>query len=178
MQDSQVIGAIPAARLGLLSRRMLNGLCALICASGLSFSYYAQHYLGFEPCPLCIFQRLALLAVGLVFLVATLHGPRGWGAKWYGVLAGLAAGIGVGIAARHVWLQHLPPDEAPRCGPGLDYMLQTFPLSETLREVLTGSGECAEIDWTFLGFSMPEWTLMLFLCLGVVGVLGNWRLQR
>ncbi len=178
MQDSQVIDAIPAGRLGLPSRRMLNALGVLICAGGLGFSYYVQHYLGFEPCPLCIFQRLALLAVGLVFLVVTLHGPRDWGAKLYGVLVGLAAGVGAGIAARHVWLQHLPPEEAPRCGPGLEYMLQTFPLSETLREVLTGSGECAQVDWTLLGFSMPEWTLLLFFGLGLLGVIGNWRLRR
>jgi disulfide bond formation protein DsbB len=154
---------------------MLNALGALICAGGLGFSYYAQHYREFEPCPLCIFQRLALLAVGLAFLTAAVHNPREWGSKIYGTLLGLAAGVGASIATRHVWLQHLPPEEAPRCGPGLEYMLQTFPLSETLREVLTGSGECAKVDWALLGFSMPEWTLLLFLGLGVVGVLGNWR---
>jgi len=178
MQDMQVISANTPDRRGwLFSRRMLNGLGFLICAGGLGFAYYVQHYLGFEPCPLCIFQRLALLGIGLVFLVATLHGPRDWGAKAYGVLVGLAAGIGAGIAARHVWLQHLPPEEAPRCGPSLEYMLQAFPLNETIREVLTGSGECAKVDWGLLGFSMPEWTLLLFVVLGVAGVIGNWRLR-
>lgn len=93
----------------------------------------------------------------------------------YGVLIGLVAAIGAGIAGRHVWLQHLPPEQAPRCGPGLDYLLETLPLSETIREVLTGSGECAKVDWSLLGLSIPEWTLPLFLGLGVLGVFANWR---
>lgn len=160
------------------SRRILNGLGVVICAGGLGFAYYAQFYLGLAPCPLCIFQRLALFAVGLIFLAAALHHPSTWGAKVYGVLLGLTAAIGAGIAARHVWLQHLPPEEAPRCGPGLDYMLETLSLNETLREVLTGSGECAEVDWTLLGLSIPEWTLGLFILLGVFGLWGNWRLRR
>lgn len=160
------------------SRRILNVLGAAICAGGLGFAYYAQFYLGLAPCPLCIFQRLMLLGVGLAFLAAALHHPSAWGAKAYGALIGLIAALGAGIAARHVWLQHLPPEQAPRCGPGLDYMLETLPLNETLREVLTGSGECAEVDWTLLGFSIPEWTLLLFIILGVAGAWGNGRLRR
>lgn len=156
-------------------QRWLNGGCLLLCAGGLGFAYYAQFGLGLEPCPLCIFQRLTLLGLGVVFLLATLHNPKGWGARAYGVLSGLVAAIGAIIAARHVWLQRLPPEEAPRCGPGLDYLLQTLPLNELVREVLTGSGECAKVDWTLLGWSIPEWTLLLFLGLGVLGVLGNWR---
>ena len=156
-------------------RRLLNGGCLLICLTGLGFAYHAQFYLGLEPCPLCIFQRLALFGLGVIFLLATLHNPADWGAKVYGALLGLSAAAGSGISARHVWLQHLPPEETPRCGPGLDYLLETLPLSETVREVLTGSGECAQVDWTLLGLSMPQWTLLLFLGLGVVGVVGNWR---
>ncbi|HRD67353.1 MAG TPA: disulfide bond formation protein B [Candidatus Competibacter sp.] len=158
---------------GWLSRRALNALGFLTCAGGLGYAYYAQFVQGFEPCPLCIFQRLALAALGLVFLAATVHDPRGWGAKAYGVLIDLTAMVGAGIAARHVWLQHLPPEEAPRCGPGLDYMLQAFPLGETLREVLTGSGECAKVDWNLLGLSMPTWNLLLFIGLGTIGLLAN-----
>jgi len=161
-----------------LSRRTLNALGFLACAGGLGYAYYAQYVQGVEPCPLCIFQRLALMAVGLAFLAAAIHDPRGWGAKGYGALIGLAATVGAIIAARHVWLQHLPPEEAPRCGPTLDYMLQTFPLGETLREVLTGSGECAKVDWSLLGLSMPTWNLMFFIGLGAIGLLGNWRLRR
>lgn len=156
-------------------RRLLNGLLFLICATGLGFAYYAQFGLGLEPCPLCILQRLTLMGLGVVLLLATLHHPAGWGARAYGALIGLIAGVGAAIAARHVWLQHLPPEETPRCGPGLDYLLETLPMNELVREVLTGSGECAEVDWTLLGLSMPEWTLLLFLGLGVLGVLVNWR---
>lgn len=178
MLDTQVMDMATAGGFGWCSRRGVNVLSFLIGACGLGYAYYAQFGQGFEPCPLCIFQRLALLVVAVVFLVAALHHPRGWGAKLYGIVIGLAAGVGAGIAARHVWLQHLPPEEAPRCGPGLDYMLQTLPLSETIRTVLTGSGECAKVDWTLLGLSMPAWTLLLFLALGVVGVLNNWRLRH
>lgn len=178
MQDSPIINPLAGDRWGWASRRMFNGLGVLICAVGLGFAYYAQFYLGLAPCPLCIFQRLTLFVVGLALLAATVHNPRDGGAKVYGVLIGLIAAMGAGIAARHVWLQHLPPEAAPRCGPGLDYMLETMPLNETLREVLTGSGECAEIDWTLLGFSIPEWTLLLFIGLGVAGVWANWRLRR
>lgn len=176
MQDSQIIDSVAAEPWR--SRRLFNGLAALVCAMGLMFAYYAQFHLELTPCPLCIFQRLALFALGLAFLAATLHHPQDWGAKAYGALIDLLATVGALIAARHVWLQHLPPEEAPRCGPGLDYMLQTMPLNETLREVLTGSGECAEVGWTLLGFSIPEWTLLLFIGLGVVGVVNNWRLRR
>jgi disulfide bond formation protein DsbB len=156
-------------------RRLLNGVGFLIGAAGLGFAYYAQFGLGLEPCPLCILQRLTLLVLGAMFLLATVHSPGGWGARVHGALIGLTAGVGAAIAARHVWLQHLPPEETPRCGPGLDYLLETLPLNELVREVLTGSGECARVDWTLLGLSMPEWTLLLFLGLGVLGVFVNWR---
>lgn len=177
MPDSRMMD-IAAGGGDRLSRRTLNVLGFLACAGGLGYAYYAQHVQGIEPCPLCIFQRLALMAVGLAFLAAALHDPRGWGAKMYGILIDLTATVGAVIAARHVWLQHLPPEEAPRCGPTLDYMLQTFPLGETLREVLTGSGECAKVDWSLLGLSMPTWNLMFFIGLGTIGLLGNWRLRR
>jgi disulfide bond formation protein DsbB len=178
MHDSSSVGAAASNGFDWRSRRMLNGVGFLICLGGLGFALYVQYGIGLEPCPLCIFQRLALLALGLVFLVAALHDPRGWGAKVYGVLLGLTATVGASVAIRHVWLQNLPPEEVPLCGPGLDYMLETLPLAEAIREVLSGSGECAEIDWTLLGLSMPWWTLLLFLGLGVLGELGNWRIRR
>ncbi|MBK7541808.1 MAG: disulfide bond formation protein B [Candidatus Competibacteraceae bacterium] len=167
-----------AGSVGGLSRRRLNALGFLICALALGYAYYAQYGQGIAPCPLCILQRLALLAVGLALLAAAVHNPRDTGAKVYGVLIDLAATVGMAIAARHVWLQQLPPDQAPRCGPTLEYMLRTFPLGETLREVLTGSGECAKVDWALLGISMPVWNLLLFISLGTIGLLGNWRLRR
>ena len=159
----------------LLDRRWINLLGFLICAASLGFAYFLQFYRDLEPCPLCIFQRLAILALGIVFLVAAAHHPLGWGRRIYALLILVIGGIGAGIAGRHVWLQHLPPEQVPECGPGLDYMLDVFPLSETITTVLQGSGECGEVSWTFLGLSIPTWTLLLFIGLIVMGVVTNWR---
>lgn len=143
---------------------------ALVCIALLAYAYYAQFELRLEPCPLCIMQRVALIAFTVVALVAALHGPVGGGRRVYGVLAGLVAMIGAGIAGRHVWLQHLPPDQVPACGPGLDFMLENFAFSKALQMAFTGSGECAKVDWQFLGLSMPEWTLAWFVGLAIVAL--------
>src|SRR5678816_4354435 len=148
------------------SFRTAFAVAAAICAAFLGFAYYAQFQMHLDPCPLCIFQRIAFIAFGAVCLAAALHGPRGYGRRVYGALALLAAGAGAAIAGRHVWLQHLPPDKVPDCGPGLDWMLDTLPLNAVLRKVFTGSGECAKVDWTFLSLSMPEWTLIWFVVFG------------
>lgn len=144
------------------SFRTAFGAAAALIAAFLAFAYYSQYQMGLEPCPLCILQRVAFMALFVVCAIAALHGPKGAGRRVYGVLAVLVAGIGAGIAGRHAWLQHLPADQVPECGPGLDYMLDAFPLSKTLEMLFTGSGECAEVDWSFLGLSMPEWTLIWF----------------
>lgn len=178
MTDADLkVGAGPAG-FRQWSRRWANSLGFGVCALGLGYAYFVQVGQGVEPCPLCIFQRLALLGVGLLFLLAALHNPQEWGARIYGIFIDLAATVGVLIAGRHVWIQQLPPEAAPGCGPGLTYMLQNFPLGEALREVLTGSGECAKVDWTLLGLSMPVWNVALFLGLGAFGLLANWRLRR
>jgi disulfide bond formation protein DsbB len=138
-------------------------VAAAIIAVFIGYALYAQHVLALEPCPLCILQRVAFIALFVVCAIAALHAPRGGlGRKVYGALALLAAGSGAAIAGRHVWLQHLPADQVPSCGPGLDYMLEAFPLSKALSMVFTGSGECAKVDGTFAGLSMPEWTLVWF----------------
>ncbi|MFZ1327006.1 MAG: disulfide bond formation protein B [Candidatus Contendobacter sp.] len=160
---------------GLPQRRFWNGFGFLMCAGCLGFAFFAQFYLGLQPCPLCILQRLVLAVLAGVFLIAALQQPSDWIARGYSIIIGLVAGLGAAIAARHVWLQHLPPEEAPRCGPGLNYLLETLPLSDLVREVLTGSGECAEVGWTLLGLSMPAWSLLTFLGVGVWGVVNNWR---
>lgn len=155
------------------SRRAVNLLGFFTCAGLLAYAYYTQYYQYLDPCPLCIFQRVAMAALGVVFLSAALHDPRGWGARVYALLLALVAAAGIGIAARHVWLQNLPADQVPACGPGLDYMLETFPFTETLRLVLRGSGDCATVDWTLLGLSMPAWVLIAFLGLGSMGLARN-----
>lgn len=142
----------------------------LICIAVLVTAiYWFDIRQGLEPCPLCIFQRVAFIALGVVMLLATLHGPRGWGRRVYGLLGILAAGTGAAIAGRHVWLQNLPKDKVPECGPGLEYLRDTFPLSKVIETVLSGSGECADVQWQFLGLSMPAWTLVIFVCFVVAG---------
>jgi disulfide bond formation protein DsbB len=149
-----------------------------VCAALVAFALYAQLHDGLQPCPLCIFQRVAFAVVGLVLLVAGLHAPRGGGQRVYGVLALLAAIVGAAIAGRHVWLQHLPADQVPMCGPGLNYLLDAMPISGVIRTVLTGSGECAKVDWTLLGLSMPEWSLLWFGLLALWILLSMFRRPR
>lgn len=153
----------------------------LACAGMISFALYLQHFEGQEPCPLCILQRVAWIALGGVFLVAAIHGPARVGALVYGALLFLVAGVGAAIAARHVWLENLPRDQVPACGPDLDYMLRQFPLSETLRRVLSGTGECAEVGWTFLGLSIAGWSLVWLVLMGAFAALLTviaWRRAR
>ena len=157
----------------LVSKRLSNVLGFLICAALLGYAYYTQFSLELEPCPLCIFQRVALIAVAVVFLVAALHNPGVIGARVYGVLVFVAAAVGGVVSGRHVYLQNLPPDQVPECGPGLDYMLDVFPLGEALSIVFTGSGECAEVSWQFLGLTMPTWGRIWFVLLGVAGLVRN-----
>lgn len=148
---------------------------AVACAALLAYALYAQYQMFLDPCPLCIFQRVVFIAMGIVFLLGALHGPKGWGRKAYGVLVFFVSMIGVGIAGRHVWLQSLPADQVPACGPGLEYMLDAFPLGKTLSMVFTGSGECANVDWHFLGLSMPAWTLICYVLLGVGALWAGFR---
>ncbi|MFC7301352.1 disulfide bond formation protein B [Cognatiluteimonas weifangensis] len=150
-----------------------------VCAALIAYALYAQLVDGLQPCPLCIFQRVAFAALALVLLIAGLHAPRGdGGRRAYGVLALLAALTGLAIAGRHVWLQHLPPDQVPMCGPGLDYLLEAMPVAGVIRTVLTGSGECAAVDWTLLGLSMPEWSLLWFVLLAAWVAATMFRRQR
>lgn len=142
-------------------------LGALVCAALLGYALYLQHRMFLDPCPLCIFQRVAFIALGVVFVLGALHGPGVRGRRVYGVLALLAAIGGVGIAARHLWLQSLPPELVPACGPGLEFMLQSAPFTDVLVKVFAGSGECAAVDWQFLGLAMPAWTLIWYVLLGL-----------
>jgi protein dithiol:quinone oxidoreductase len=145
------------------------------CCFLLAMGAYFQFVGGLDPCPLCISQRLAILATGVVFLIAALHNPGQTGVKRYSLLGAFTALCGASISTRHVWLQHLPPDQVPECGPGLEYVLQNFPLFDTIKMMLSGTGDCAKVDWTFLGFSMPAWTLLAFLMLATLSGLQFWN---
>ncbi len=149
---------------------MLFAAGAALCAALMGTALYMQHVMRLEPCPLCIFQRIFVMGLGIVMLAAAVHDPRGVGRRVYGSLVTVLALLGVAVAGRHVWLQHLPADQVPECGPGLEYMLNAFPLTETLAMVFKGSGECAEVQWTFLALSIPEWTLIVFVGLTLFGL--------
>jgi protein dithiol:quinone oxidoreductase len=157
------------------SRRTVNAAAFAVCVGLMSFAYYAQFVLHLEPCPLCIFQRVALIFTGLLFLLAALHDPVRIGRYIYAGLLTLTTAAGAVVAARHIWIQSIPADQVPACGPGLDYMLEVFTFSETLQMVFSGSGECAEVKWTLFGLSMPYWTLMAFIGLGAVALANNLR---
>lgn len=157
------------------SRRILNSAGFAICCGLMGFALFAQHVLLLDPCPLCVLQRVAVISLGVLFLLAALHDPAGSGRIVYAVLLGIAALGGVGIAGWHARLQRLPADEVPACGPGLDYMLDNFPIADALKMVFSGSGECAEIVWQFLGLSMPAWVLVWMFGLGSAAVWNNLR---
>ncbi|MBD7987768.1 disulfide bond formation protein B [Luteimonas sp. Sa2BVA3] len=148
------------------------------CAALIGFAIYSQFAWGLEPCPMCIFQRLAFAALGLVFLVAGLHAPRAAGTRGvYGVVGFLAAAVGMGLAGRHVWLQLNPPD-VPGCLPPLSFMRETMSTTGVIRRVLTGSGDCSAVDWSFLGLSMPAWSLVWFIALGLFFLFAAFRARR
>lgn len=148
--------------LSLPSSRVVNLLVFAGCALSIAGALYLQHVEGLEPCPLCIMQRIGVIAAGLVFLVAGLHNPAALGQRIYAGLAALASIAGGAVAIRHLWLQSLPEDQVPACGPDLDYMLDVFPLQEVIATVLRGSGECAAESWSFLGLTIPGWSLVVF----------------
>jgi disulfide bond formation protein DsbB len=160
-----------------MSRRQGNLLGLAACALLLGYAYYAQFELHLEPCPLCIFQRLGVFAIGLIYLIAAAHDSVAWGRRVYALLLALAALATAGIAGRHLYIQSLPEGSIPACGASLDFMLKIFSLSQVLVKVLTGSGECARVTWTFLGLAMPGWVLIATLCLGVYGAWINLRHQ-
>lgn len=160
------------------NRRNLNFLAALTCAGLMGFALFQQHVMHLEPCPLCVFQRIGVIGLGLIFLVAALHRPQVFGSRLYGLMLLIPGGFGGSVAARHAWLQSLPPDQVPACGPGLNYMLDTFPLGDALRMVFEGSGECAKVVWSFLGLSMPGWVLVWMVILTGGGLLANWMVRE
>lgn len=155
----------------MLVARVLYIVGFVTCVALIATALYFQYVEHLEPCPLCIFQRVFVIAMGLVFFVAAIHNPRYWGRRVYGVLIVVLSGVGAGIAGRHVWLQNLPPDRVPECGPGLSFMFETFPMHKVIEMVLSGSGECAEVLWTFWGLSIPGWTLVIFAVIFVAALI-------
>lgn len=149
--------------------RSLFALALILVLLSFSAALYAQYGLQLEPCPLCILQRVALLCCGLGALLGVLVQPMAWQGRLAAFVLSLSAVMGAGVAAWHVRLQLLPPEDRPACGPSLDFLLETFPLQTVLQKVFSGSGECADQGWVILGLSMPMWSFALFFCLSLLG---------
>lgn len=138
-----------------------------ICVGLLGFALYAERVWGMNPCPLCIFQRIAFMVMAAFFLLGAIFNPRG-GARWITTVGALLGALfGIGVASRHLWIQSLPADQIPSCGPPLDYMFSAFPFAKVLKLVFTGSGECAKVE-PILGLPMPAWSLLWFVLLAIL----------
>jgi disulfide bond formation protein DsbB len=168
---------IPVTR---TARRLYNLAGVVIAAGLMGYAFYAQEVLGLAACPLCMFQRFALIGLGLVMLAAAVHAPVGKGARAYAVLGVIVAAVGAGIAAWHLRLQYLPLEGLPQCGPGtLEALLNTVQnYSQAIARAFTPRGECSEINWSFLGLSMPGWVLIWFVALGALAAIANWKPVR
>ncbi len=158
-----------------MTARAANLLGFMACAALLGYAYYAQIVLHLEPCPLCIFQRVGVFATGIAFLLAAAQDPAGWGRRIYAAVISVCALATIGVALRHLYIQSLPPGTIAACGASLDFMLKVFPLTDVLVKVLTGSGECAKVEWRFFGLAMPAWVLIAALGLWGYGLWANLR---
>jgi protein dithiol:quinone oxidoreductase len=158
--------------------RRFSGLGFLACVALLGFAFYLEHYHGLEPCPLCMAQRFAFALVALVFLTSSIHNSLNTGRLAYPVALLFTSGLGIYLASRHIWIQHLPPDKVPACGPDFYFLFQVYPASQALGTMLLGSGSCASIDWSFLTLSIPQWTLLCFIALLTWGLSGYAYLRQ
>ncbi|MGY4878754.1 disulfide bond formation protein B [Vreelandella aquamarina] len=153
----------------LLTTRRVALVGVAFCVLMMAVALGLQYIVGLAPCPLCVFQRIGVIATAIVLLIAAIHNPAGRiGKVFYGILSLITVGGGAFVAGRHVWLQSLPADEVPSCGPDLSYMMEMLPLQDVVNRVLSGSGECAEIDFMLMGLSLPAWTLIGFAVLALV----------
>lgn len=160
----------------MFSYRLLNLYGLVLCVASLLFAiFYLEKTLYLDPCPLCILDRVLILGLGVIFLLALLHNSKSFFAKIYGGFCIILSLIGVLLASRHIWLQNLPKDQVPECGPDIYFMLETLPIFEVLKSVLTGSGSCADVSWTFVGLTIPEQTLILFIVFLVLSVIQTLR---
>jgi len=162
----------------LAQRRAVNLAAGLAGLAMLGYALYSQYHDGLDPCPLCMFQRVGVAAMTVVFLSAAAQHPRAKGAYVYAGLIALTSLATIGVAARHVYIQHEPPGSVPACGAPLDVLLQMFSWTQVIVKVLRGGGECATVNWTFWGLAMPAWVLICAAILGVLGVAANVRPER
>jgi len=148
-------------------RRVL-ALVAAACVAMLAFGLYLQHVVGLEPCPMCIVQRYALILVAVIAGITAALKSRGAHITGSSLMA-IVAGLGAFVAARQSWLQWNPPEIAS-CGRDLYGMIETFPLKRAIPMIFRGSGDCTQIDWTFLGLSIANWSFLCFVFFALVGI--------
>lgn len=141
---------------------------ALICAGLLATAFYMEYVTGLVPCALCLAQRAMFALIGMACLLYML--PFYTSRLVFAVLSFVGSGIGVWLASRQLWLQSLPEDQVPACGPDIYFMIERFPLADSLQTMLLGSGSCAEVQWTFLSLSIPGWTLLFYILTALVSV--------
>ncbi len=156
------------------SPRALCTLGLIVCAALISSAFYMQYVMGLDPCPLCMMQRIVIYVLAATFLLAIIHKPAITGQRIYASLITLFALLGAAFSSRQLWLQSLPPDEVPACGPSLEYMLDVLPWADVLNAMMYGTGDCAKVAWTFLSISIPGWTLIAFVCFALLGLM-QWR---
>ena len=149
----------------LASSRSLFLLAFFGCLLLMAAALYLEHVVGLEPCPLCVVQRICVIGFALVCLVAAIHGPSPLGRRIYALVALLFAAAGAATAGRQIWLQSVPAEELDACLPGLEYMIEAWPLQEIVSKVFHGTADCAEVKWTLFGMSIPEWSLLGFIAM-------------
>lgn len=146
--------------------RTMNLLIFVACTVIILIALYMEHVMMLQPCGLCITQRIFVILCGLVCLASAIHNPSSAGVRNYAFLAAGMCVAGAYFAGRQIWLQHLPEDQVPACGPGLSYIMENFPFMDTLSFLLKGDGNCAEVSWRFLGiFSIAELSMIGFVAL-------------
>ncbi|MDB2543733.1 disulfide bond formation protein B [Woeseiaceae bacterium] len=161
-----------------ISIRTLYLMGFLSCILMMGYALYAEYQLLLTPCPLCVLQRIAVTFTGILFLLAALHNPNNFKRYIYTTLIFITSIAGAGVAGWHVYLQNLPIDKVPSCGPGFDYLVGNFPLGDALLLIFSGSGECASTDWSFMMLSMPTWVVICCLGLAALNILAGLRLAN
>ena len=161
-----------------LNNRNINLICGVMCVSSLLIAkFYFEEYLGLEPCYLCITQRAFIAIAGLLFFIWSIHDPKRLGARIYALLVLAVASAGAYFSLKQLYLQSLPEEQVPQCGPPVDYLFETFSNFEVIAMLLRGDGNCAKIQWEFLSITMPGWVLLIFIILIAATILNLTKIK-
>lgn len=156
-----------------IDQKLVFSVTLMLVTFLLAYGYYLEFVEGLAPCPLCSIQRLCYLMIGLISLMAIIHKPGNFGYAVYTYTCIFFSSAGCIVSGRQVWLQHLPPDKLPECGPDLTYLLEVYGLAESIGAIFKGTGDCATVKWEFLTLSIAEWSLLWFLVLTTLYVISQ-----